>query len=156
MRSGLIEVATDVDLPALRALAVDDAISDYLAADTTDGLAEAVGNGEFLVVRDGDVIVGAVRSVLVNRRSRIVEARALMIAPAARGRGLGTTLVRVLCERAFGDGAHRVQAEVHADNPAALACFERAGFQREGVRRRAYDRRGGWQDAIHLGLLIDD
>jgi RimJ/RimL family protein N-acetyltransferase len=34
--------------------------------------------------------------------------------------------------------------------------FERAGFMREGVRRRAYDRAGAWQDGVSFGLLADD
>jgi RimJ/RimL family protein N-acetyltransferase len=34
--------------------------------------------------------------------------------------------------------------------------FERAGFVREGVRRRAYDRAGGWQDGVFFGLLAEE
>ena len=33
-------------------------------------------------------------------------------------------------------------------NHAAQRVFERAGFIREGVRCRAYDREDGWQDGI--------
>jgi RimJ/RimL family protein N-acetyltransferase len=38
----------------------------------------------------------------------------------------------------------------------ALRSFDAAGFTRDGVRRRAYDRHGAWQDGIQFGLLADD
>lgn len=156
MAVGLIAVATEEDIDALLALARDDSIATFLAVDTTDDLAAAGPGSEVLVARDGDAILGAVRGAWTNRRSRIVTVRALMVAPSARGRRLGVQLVQAACDRAFEAGAHRVQAEVYGDNAPALGCFERAGFRREGVRRQAYDRRGAWQDGIHLGLLADD
>jgi RimJ/RimL family protein N-acetyltransferase len=80
-----------------------------------------------------------------------------MVAPEWRGSGLGAAALRAVCALGFGDLAlHRLQAEVYGFNHTALATFERAGFQREGVRRRAYHRHGGWQDGIHLGRLADD
>ena len=33
---------------------------------------------------------------------------------------------------------------------------ERIGYVREGVRRRAYERDGGWVDGVRFGLLRED
>jgi RimJ/RimL family protein N-acetyltransferase len=94
---------------------------------------------------------------LVNRRSRIVEVRTLMLEPALRGRGLAVGAVRELCTRLVRDrDVHRIEAEVYGFNASAQRVFERAGFIREGVRRQAYDRAGGWQDGIRYGLLADE
>jgi hypothetical protein len=38
----------------------------------------------------------------------------------------------------------------------ALRTFDAAGFTRECVRRRAYDRHGAWQAGVRFGLLTDD
>ena len=34
--------------------------------------------------------------------------------------------------------------------------FERAGFVREGVKRKAYWRHGEWTDGVLLALIEDD
>ena len=51
---------------------------------------------------------------------------------------------------------HRVQLEVYGFNERALVLFERAGFLREGVRRRAYDRHGDWVDGVLFGIVRED
>ena len=51
---------------------------------------------------------------------------------------------------------HRVQLEVYGFNEAAQRHFERVGFRREGVRRQAYWRHGGWVDGILFGLVRED
>jgi hypothetical protein len=53
-------------------------------------------------------------------------------------------------------GLHRIQAEVYGDSLAAQALFNWAGFTREGTRRTAYWRRGGWQDGVLFGMLADE
>ncbi len=52
--------------------------------------------------------------------------------PSARGRGVGTALVRAAVERGFADhpGAQDVVVPVHADNRASWRALERAGFTR--------------------------
>jgi RimJ/RimL family protein N-acetyltransferase len=95
--------------------------------------------------------------VLVNRRSRIGAIHTLMLAPAARGRGVATAAIRELAEHLFRDRwLHRLEAEVYGFNQSGQRVFERAGFVREGVRRRAYDREDGWQDGVSFGLLSDE
>ena len=53
-------------------------------------------------------------------------------------------------------GYHRIQLEVYGFNARGQRLFERAGFVREGVRRKAYWRHGAWQDGIHYGLVEED
>ena len=53
-------------------------------------------------------------------------------------------------------GAHKLALQVWPHNTAAIALYERFGFQREGYLRRHYRRRTGelW-DAIIMGLPLD-
>ena len=53
-------------------------------------------------------------------------------------------------------GAHKVALQVWPHNAAAIALYERFGFQREGYLTRHYRRRSGelW-DAVVMGLPLD-
>jgi RimJ/RimL family protein N-acetyltransferase len=155
----VLRPAQPADLDALTVLARHPEVAGTIATDAADGLAAALDDdaGELLVIEHDGVLVGGVRWVLIGRRSRIADIRSLMLDPAARGRGLALAAVRELAGRLLDDkGLHRVEAEVYGFNEPALRVFDRAGFVREGVRRRAYDRAGGWQDGIRFGLLNED
>ena len=76
----------------------------------------------------------------------------------ARGRGVATRCVRAAAEHAFEHGVYRVEAHVRVGNAASERVLERAGFVREGVKRR-YLRRGGEtekHDATLFARLADD
>jgi RimJ/RimL family protein N-acetyltransferase len=151
--------AEPADVDALVALARLPEVAGTIATDAADGIAAALDDdaGELLVIERGDDLAGGVRWVMVGRRSRIADVRTLMLNPAYRGRGIALAAVRELVERLFGEHAvHRIEAEVYGFNLPAQRVFERAGFVREGVRRRAYDRAGDWQDGIRYGLLSED
>ncbi len=155
----MLRSATTDDLDALVALASRPEIARTLAFDTAATLPSVfeVASGEVLVIEDVGVLVGGVRWHLTNHRSRIAEIRTLMLAPEAHGRGLATAAVRALSERLFTKHRlHRVEAEVLGFNLPAQSVFERAGFVREGIRRRAYNREGAWQDSVFFGLLADE
>jgi RimJ/RimL family protein N-acetyltransferase len=76
----------------------------------------------------------------------------------ARGRGVATRCVRAAAEHAFANGIYRLEAHVRVGNAASERVLERAGFAREGVKRR-YLRRGGEtqkHDATLFARLADD
>jgi RimJ/RimL family protein N-acetyltransferase len=77
--------------------------------------------------------------------------------PAFRGRGLGTDVVRALCEYGFTvRGLHRLQIETLVTNAAMLKAAERGGFTREGTLRQAAWVTGKFVDEVILGLLAAD
>ncbi len=53
-------------------------------------------------------------------------------------------------------GYHRLELACYGFNERAIAHAERAGFVREGVKRKAYMRHGEWQDAVLFSLLQED
>src|SRR6266508_2058891 len=85
----------------------------------------------------------------------IVELFVEVAAEGWRGRGVGSALLRAGIEWARGAGAHKVALQVWPHNAAALALYEKFGFQREGLLRGHYRRRNGelW-DAIVMGLPL--
>jgi RimJ/RimL family protein N-acetyltransferase len=152
-----LRAATEADLAWVRDLARDESVAPTLSTTAADGLADALAAGELWIAEAAaGRRVGAVHVATVNRRSRIGDVRTLMVHPDARGRRLGAAILRAVARAAFARGVHRLEGEVYGFNEAALRSFDAAGFTREGVRRRAYDRHGAWQDGICFGLLADD
>ena len=80
----------------------------------------------------------------------------MLVAAGWRGRGVGTALLAEAVRRAREAGAHKVALQVWPHNAAAIALYERFGFQREGYLTRHYRRRSGelW-DAVVMGLPLD-
>jgi RimJ/RimL family protein N-acetyltransferase len=159
--------ATEAEVGFLSALAAGPEVEPFLAFGAADeerlrSLLTAPGpdprSGSLLVIQSGaGEVLGGLAVTLVNQRSRICDLSRLMIRPDRRRSGIATTAVALACRYALRDhGMHRVQAECYGDNPAAHRVFERAGFTREGTRRRAYWRRGDWLDGIMFGLLAEE
>ena len=74
-----------------------------------------------------------------------------------RGRHLSDEAARVLQRYLLVDlDYHRLQLEVYGFNERAIKHAERAGFVREGVKRKAYWRHGEWVDGVMFGLLRED
>lgn len=67
-----------------------------------------------------------------------VDVQTVAVHPDAQGRGTGGVLLRALVAQAARAGAASVMLEVRADNAAAIALYERHGFERIAVRRRYY------------------
>lgn len=73
------------------------------------------------------------------------------------GKGLATEAVGLLLEFAFQEaGFHRVEGSAFAENKASQRVQEKLGFKREGVRREAVYKDGGWHDAFAYGILKNE
>jgi len=75
----------------------------------------------------------------IDRRNRSLRIGRVLLAPAFRGQGLGVEMMRAALAIAFDElRMHRVELGVFDINPGAIACYERAGFRREGIRRESF------------------
>lgn len=72
-----------------------------------------------------------------------------------RRRGIGRRLLDAVVAWSRERGAHKVDLEVWPHNDAAIALYERAGFVREGYRRRHWRRNNGelW-DSVEMSLEL--
>jgi RimJ/RimL family protein N-acetyltransferase len=102
----------------------------------------------------GEVIGAGMLHHLDTERS-IVEI-GYWVLPAARGRGVATTIARLLAEHAFSLGVQRVAAYVNVGNDASGRVLERAGFTREGVVRSMPKPDGRRVDKTLFSLLPED
>ncbi|TFB48486.1 ribosomal protein S18-alanine N-acetyltransferase [Cryobacterium tagatosivorans] len=96
--------------------------------------------------------IEAYAGLLAPRGAPEGDIQTIAVAPAARGRGLGRTLMQALIGEARKRGAREVFLEVRADNPSAQRLYERLGFDEVGVRRGYYQPDN--VDAIVMRLVI--
>ena len=90
-------------------------------------------------------------------RVAVDESELLTIAvrPAHRRHGAGRRLLTAIVDRVREAGARTLFLEVGADNPAARALYEAAGFQAVGTRPAYYRRgEGPAADAIVMRLTL--
>jgi RimJ/RimL family protein N-acetyltransferase len=112
--------------------------------------------GRFVIEVDG-VRAGAFGFEVANHRSRIANLGGLAVHPEFRGRRIADEAARMFQRYLIEElGYHRLQLEIYEFNERAMAHAERAGFTREGVRRKAYWRHGEWVGGVHFGLVAED
>ncbi len=79
----------------------------------------------------------------------------MAILPEWRGRGVGRALLHALIDWAEANGSHKMELYVWPHNAAAIALYEKFGFEQEGYLKRHYRRANGdlW-DCIIMGLQL--
>jgi RimJ/RimL family protein N-acetyltransferase len=151
----LVELVTHEDvepfLAAVRAQGRDEILEEIARSDS-----DPDAYGVFVIEADGER-AGTMRFERANRRSRIAGLGGLAVHPDHRGAKIADTAARLFQRHLFDDlGYHRLQMEVYGFNERAMRHAERAGFTREGVRRKAYWRNDEWVDGVLYGMLDDD
>ena len=151
----LVELVTHADVEPFLA-AVRSKGRDEILAEIQRSESEPDAFGLFLVEVD-DERAGTMRFERTNTRSRIASLGGLAVHPDHRGAKVADTAARLLQRHLFDDlGFHRVQMEIYGFNERAMHHAERAGFVREGVRRKAYWRNDEWVDGVLYGLVVED
>lgn len=91
---------------------------------------------------------------LVNRTATI----GLFIGETGkRSQGHGCEAIRLLLRFGFDElNLHNINLHVHADNPRAIACYEKAGLRRYALRKEASCKKGLYVDIISMEILEDD
>lgn len=118
--------------------------------------AEPDAFGRLIIEADGER-AGLLGYKCVNPIHRIAEIEALAVHPDFRGRGIAGEAVRLLQRLLiFELGYHRLELECYSFNERAIRHAERAGFIREGVKRKAYWRNDQWVDGVLYGLVAED
>jgi RimJ/RimL family protein N-acetyltransferase len=122
-------------IPELRARGV---LVPYAIEDTTDGS-----------------VLGGVTLRHFDPTRGVIEVGYWLFADA-RGKGLATRAVRAVAREAFASGLWRIEAHVRLGNDVSERVLERAGFTREGVKRRFLRHEGERVDATVFSLLADE
>jgi RimJ/RimL family protein N-acetyltransferase len=100
---------------------------------------------------DGEVIGNVLVSVERNTVSSHVGTLSIVVANGWREVGIGSEMVRAAQQWSAAHGLLKLALAVFPDNERAIAVYERAGFVREGLRRRQYRGEG---DVLRDELLM--
>jgi aminoglycoside 6'-N-acetyltransferase len=153
-----IRPATEADLDFLVELYAHEEVRPFLAAGRSYDRGWIAGSLEGIVVAelDGEP-AGAFVWELRNERSGIVHVGGVAVHPRYRGRRLADEAARLLQRHLLVErGFHRIELEIYGFNERAQRHVERAGFVKEGVKRKAYRRGDDWVDGVLYGLVAED
>jgi len=109
-----------------------------------------------VAVTDGGELVGGagLHPVGASPRKRHAMTLGMQVQPAWHRQGVGTTLLRALCDYADNWlGLLRLELEVYADNHGAQALYRRLGFVEEGRHRCDALRDGVYVDSLTMARL---
>jgi L-amino acid N-acyltransferase YncA len=101
--------------------------------------------------RRGEILGWAALSPVSARRvySGVAEV-SVYVAAAARGRGVGTVLLKALIEESERCGVWTLQAGIFPENAASIAIHRSCGFHEVGRRQRIGKLGETWRDVLLL------
>ena len=119
-------------------------------------LAESADGHYLFVALSGDEIVG--NAGLHPQGTSPRRAHAMMVGMAVpsawQGRGVGTALLRAMCELADGWlNVIRLELTVFTDNERAIGLYHKFGFELEGTHRAYALRAGRYVDAHFMARI---
>ncbi len=98
--------------------------------------------------------IGVVQLIDIHPIHRSAELTVRIGSRDDRGKGYGTEALTLALDFAWRDlNLQRVWLRVFTSNGRAIRAYEKAGFEREGVMRRAAWIDGAWRDAVVMAAL---
>lgn len=97
---------------------------------------------------------GQIRRYSKRHGYRFAAETSLFLSRGYIGKGLGTTLQRVLVDRCRELGFHHLVAKIFADNEASINLHAKLGYEIVGVQREIGFKQGRWQDVAIMGLVV--
>ncbi len=130
----------------------DEQLEKYLAdttAEEPNALAFAVMDGE------SRQVIGHISLGRIDRKNRSARiGRVLIGHNAARGQGIGQQMMEKVVEIGFRElKLHRISLGVYDFNLAAIACYEKVGFQKEGLLREVSRINGSYWNLWEMSML---
>lgn len=109
-----------------------------------------------LAIREDEAgdIIGVIQLIDIHHVHRSAELTIRIGTDAERGKGLGTKALQLAIDFAWRDlNLQRIWLRVFDTNKRAIRAYEKAGFEHEGVMRRACWIDGGWRDEAVMSVL---
>lgn len=127
---------------------IDD-VNDFEKSDAFVYKAIDTSNGNVV----GHISLGGISKK--NNAARI--SRVLVGNTAERGRGICTGMIKEVCRIGFEEfRLHRISLGVFDFNTAAIKCYEKSGFVKEGVLRDVLNYNGTYWSLVEMGMLEDE
>ncbi|AKI97653.1 GNAT family N-acetyltransferase [Kosmotoga pacifica] len=104
---------------------------------------------------NANTVVGHIELNNIDLRNKVARiSRVLVGEPSMRGKGVGAQMIRKLLEIGFNQlGLHRIELLVFDFNKAAIRCYEKVGFVKEGLLREARKINDEYQNLYLMSIL---
>jgi L-amino acid N-acyltransferase YncA len=112
----------------------------------------AVHGEEPLTTLKNSCVIGwaALSSVSLRHVYKGVAEVSVYVSAAARGRGVGTALLKALVQESEVNGIWTLQAGIFPENAPSLTLHESCGFRQVGIRKRIGRLGNRWRDVVLL------
>ncbi|BEP15187.1 GNAT family protein [Acidothermaceae bacterium B102] len=129
----------------------------WMTQQIVDGTMHTDTGANLAITDEAGALVGDVQYRQARTGSSVFSwcwSLGIMLLPEWRGRGYGAAAQREVARYLFlATTAERVEADTDVDNIAEQRALERAGFTREGIRRRSMFRDGEWHDTVGYAVV---
>lgn len=110
-----------------------------------------------MIRKDTGQHIGNIKLGPIDLHHEVAEIGLVVGERSAWGQGFATDAIAALSRYAFETlRLRRLTAGCYAPNMGSVRAFEKAGYQREGLKRQHYACEGGHVDGILLGRLRDE
>ncbi|MHA2225101.1 MAG: GNAT family N-acetyltransferase [Candidatus Hodarchaeales archaeon] len=110
-----------------------------------------------IISNDNNRIIGNLRLRILNHISRRADLSIGIFNPSYRGKRLGTESLKLLINFGFNTlNLFSIELKVFSNNQIAIACCERLGFKKKGLRRKADFVEGQFLDDLMMDLLSEE
>ncbi len=112
---------------------------------------------QWAIRHEDEGVIGAIGNMFKNGKDNHVDEIGYWMAVPFQGRGWMTAAVKRYCRHLYQThGIIRVEANVFSYNPASGRVLEKAGFEAEGLRRKAYRKGDQLIDATMYAWLAQE
>ncbi|MBQ9433805.1 MAG: GNAT family N-acetyltransferase [Synergistaceae bacterium] len=110
-----------------------------------------------IVSEDSDEIIGLVSLMNIDHLNQCAEFHIMIGSTHNQNMGAGTFAVNAMLTHAFTNlNLQRVELSCNATNTRAQHVYEKAGFVREGIKRKARFKQGSFIDMIQYAILREE
>ena len=110
-----------------------------------------------IVEKGRDEILGQISLTAIDYMNQTAELQIMIGNPENRGRCIGTFAIKQMLHHAFTNlNLHRVELHVMENNRHAQHVFEKLGFVREGIQRKARFKNGEFRDIYCYAILREE
>ena len=110
-----------------------------------------------IVSEENDRLLGLVSLTSINPLNQSAILHIMIGEKENRGKGIGFFAVSEMIRHAFFNlNLHRIELDVLSTNVAAQKLYEKCGFVREGIRRKAVFKRGSFSDMYFYAILREE
>ncbi|SET54858.1 Protein N-acetyltransferase, RimJ/RimL family [Salinibacillus kushneri] len=111
-----------------------------------------------VVEQESGKAVGHIALKQINNKTRSARISKVLVGDKGmRGQGIGQQMIKEVLKIAFDNlRLHRVSLGVFDFNESAIACYERCGFVKEGLRREVVRNEDKYWSIYEMSMLEDE